>query len=1001
MNEFRGVVCWDPSSLQRVVPLTAESPSDAVFQATHVPARLERTLSGTSDRRIIFTEEELLQEFLSSERTFTFVPIVGASGSGKSHLVRWLASRIPSTVDRHVVVIKKYQTNLRSVVEAILSGLRGHNYDEFRERLAATSGSLVPSEARHTLLSALVYQVGMDNAENSQGNLAESEGYIAAKLPYFLGDPFIAKHLAAEGGIVDRFVRESLQGRGFDDRDSPYEFVISDLVRNFDDIAQVNDAGKLFFQALHGRPVLQRQTVAWMNKHLASALRRVYGLRANELRALVFDLRQRLLAEGKELVLLVEDFAVLQGIQGELLDALLEDTEQAGTQVLCTIRAALAVTTGYFKGLDTASTRATFVVDLDVAVVDAEPTGGPIRDLFIGRYLNAVRVGEQSLSRAWEAADDKRGTTWTPNRCAGCVHRVQCHEAFGASEDGHGLYPFNQAAIANLGAYVEGPSFNPRRLLRDVLVRVLRLAPDSLSSGTFPPDILAESFDCSRLDLDDLDRLEDLEPSQAERARRVRLLSVWSPQPALRNLASGLHEAFSLPPLELDGMRPGRPGVPPPPTETPDAPQPSARGTRPSDASSGSVAKGLVYDKIARGESLSMSEAQELRSLVFRAVNEWIDWESLGLTQRYLDSESIWTTNGVWIHGDPSRRPTSPMAVKLEIGYDAAERTDAAVVLRNLGRAQSSDRWPSSEMERVARLLESWAGGVVSQVSDLIRGKDESSPLSAIVEALVIGASVAGRAAPHSAPLSSRLAGILAPLPEPTASKESRLGPLATTFRSHHRRLVVALLANASLSKGDGKPRMLDLVRIEPALEAAYLQVSPMCSLPDGMRTLDAVRSVRPSQALIPEALASERQRIDDLRAFALGFFGHELRVERVADALQKAASAAFGAGVFRPHDWLAKVQTGIDHLRQGDVVGLLGDLDRRLSSSGAEQLRGLAALNESAIQEMVSTVRMLDEFLHESTNQAEVVAGMFSGEDHQIMRQVLGTLIDIEEALR
>ncbi|MBM4077386.1 MAG: hypothetical protein FJ267_17290, partial [Planctomycetes bacterium] len=55
---------------------------------------------------------------------------------------------------------------------------------------------------------------------------------------------------------------------------------------------------------------------------------------------LFYDVRRQLLADGRELVLLVEDFAVLAGVQRALLDAILREGKAGGKFEACTIRTA-------------------------------------------------------------------------------------------------------------------------------------------------------------------------------------------------------------------------------------------------------------------------------------------------------------------------------------------------------------------------------------------------------------------------------------------------------------------------------------------------------------------------------------------------------------------------------------------------------------------------------------------------------------------------------------
>ena len=80
----------------------------------------------------------------------------------------------------------------------------------------------------------------------------------------------------------------------------------------------------------------------------------------NSLTDLFVRIREQLFDDKIELVLLVEDFATLAGIQGSLLDAIIREGIRDGKQVLCKMRTALAVTEGYLSNIETVGTRAVY-----------------------------------------------------------------------------------------------------------------------------------------------------------------------------------------------------------------------------------------------------------------------------------------------------------------------------------------------------------------------------------------------------------------------------------------------------------------------------------------------------------------------------------------------------------------------------------------------------------------------------------------------------------------
>ena len=87
------------------------------------------------------------------------MPIIGESGTGKSHLVRWLHLRLPVDPRRRLVYIPKYGTNLRRVIELILTDMEGEEVDELRRELDKAVDSLDEAGAPSRLLYELAASI--------------------------------------------------------------------------------------------------------------------------------------------------------------------------------------------------------------------------------------------------------------------------------------------------------------------------------------------------------------------------------------------------------------------------------------------------------------------------------------------------------------------------------------------------------------------------------------------------------------------------------------------------------------------------------------------------------------------------------------------------------------------------------------------------------------------------------------------------------------------------
>ena len=89
-----------------------------------------------------------------------------------------------------------------------------------------------------------------------------------------------------------------------------------------------------FYTSLIGDRKLLTLAAAKLTEFLQPAARELVGVDAQEMGRLFQRVRELLAAKKKELILLIEDFTVLQAIQRELLDALLIPAKQEGREDL-------------------------------------------------------------------------------------------------------------------------------------------------------------------------------------------------------------------------------------------------------------------------------------------------------------------------------------------------------------------------------------------------------------------------------------------------------------------------------------------------------------------------------------------------------------------------------------------------------------------------------------------------------------------------------------------
>jgi hypothetical protein len=494
-------VCWDRAAIQfatqvDVGGLEVDDPrADAVFGAIHqaLPVRRVRDVGGgrTSGASDLDVLKVFTKEIDSNEPLLLFV--TGAKGTGKSHLVRWLKSRIGTHPEWHVVYVEKRNTSLRRVTERILNGIDTPKAVLLRESLAQAS-SMISSdeEAMSALLARLDRLVTYDSATEitslpdvSSAELAD----LRRKASRLLGDFTFRAELSRKLGPVHRIVRLARGGAepSEDVDEADLHLTDADLVvdpSRFEDLG--HEMQRLVGSLVSSKPM--RTDIAKLcDWYLPRAKAEVFTGQGTDLLDVFEDVRREIASRGQELCLFIEDLVLLHGIDKQLAQAL---TIPASAD-LCNLRAAIAVTSGYLSSLDTFTDRGVqFTLDIDMEAIGSRR----LRD-FVGRYLNVGRLSSEALIASRGTG---RGST-IPNGCLDCPDRVPCHETFGTSELGHGLYPFNGAAVDRLVELASPGGFRPREILRQVIRAPLETAEEELpTSGTFPSRDFAHALDENR-----------------------------------------------------------------------------------------------------------------------------------------------------------------------------------------------------------------------------------------------------------------------------------------------------------------------------------------------------------------------------------------------------------------------------------------------------------------------------------------------------------------------
>ncbi len=804
---FREFVCWHSSSLEEVLTIVAARPSEAVFLATHRPAQMTRR-SGDGDQGAVdYSEQAFRDEFLSSKRNNLLVPVIGSSGSGKSHLIRWLDTQVERTPDRHVVNVPKHSTNLRDVITLILKELQGEVFNQFRERLSRAADGLTVTQAVWDLRSNLAYLIehmppGVDiKRANGTALTANELQFYQQNLPAFMLEDVVRRALDADTSVLTRLIKEALHGRT-EDKDAAFAIQSEDLPLTLKDVAAASAKVRVLYQQLSTNAGVREAAVAIMNHFLAPALQRLYNLSGDDLMSLMRDVRQSLKQQEKTLILLIEDFALLQGIQRPLLEALIDDDQRD----LCDIRVAFAVTTGYFKDMETVRTRLSFVVDLDVKPGSQKKTKD-VRETLAGLYLNAARHGDATLQS--DLTQLRAGTT-LESACTNCQFQPVCHLSFGsvtlANVKGPvGLFPLNAEAldVVNRRHQPVAELVNPRELLRG-LRETLSEAQDGLPDLAFPTRRFQQAYLQGVEPLSDADtaRLNTI-PDVAHRKQADAVARIWGGGRPQYDAPKGIHEALGYPFARGSN-------IPAPPVI--DLPNPleeqadDGRGRGPQ----GGKRTPLQY--WGAGEVLPQNAATELRNEVVAALNEVLDFEALNLDLGAVKARGLWGNhNNVEFEGQAN--PTRGAGFKLKLPLPGQDRSQVALALGAYRHFKKHGEWPRDLPDapwQVAETFDAWAKEVLAAIDPRQPGQ---TPLPLAAD-LLYWQGVATGNVKGGATQKDWLVMMLQPPGPPAPDAPPGWRKQLEQWRAGHDRARDELLAFSGVRKGTGKVAMIDAARV-------------------------------------------------------------------------------------------------------------------------------------------------------------------------------------------
>ncbi|MCP4588325.1 protein DpdH [Pseudoalteromonas sp.] len=503
--------------VSKCIRAEAEELSEHVLMAVHEPMILEKKLVQIGESHLFYenAEQALIENIKSSERP---VPILGDSGTGKSHLIRLVDITLrndPSTQDWIIRRIPK-SASLREVLTILLDGLEGDLFESARKRIKDVGQQLKTREvAEHLIVFmghrlkerydglqeeiAQIKQSGIKPSDEKRAQIEAIKRHANLNsLPSLLGDSNYKETLIKEGGCIYQIAKRLTSGSSEAELiENNYQLTPDDLDFNLN-LGDLSLAARNYVndKSLNTMTERRKEAVNLLNEVISEACNKVFQhlfqLHGGNFLDLFAEIRRYL--KGRTLVILVEDMSLITAIESDLITSLTREGVRDGNEEMCVVRSAIAVTTGY-EGYarhrnSIVGRNAGFEWNIIKVVDNSETLSGRVQD-FCGRYLNASRHGNDKLKEYFKNFVNNGNSypVWQSQE-QDVLDRAQ---AFGNSPSGFPLFPFNKVSIdAYIQKYCRDVSsneivFNPRMVLKHFLIENLSTYRHIYVEKQFPP----------------------------------------------------------------------------------------------------------------------------------------------------------------------------------------------------------------------------------------------------------------------------------------------------------------------------------------------------------------------------------------------------------------------------------------------------------------------------------------------------------------------------------
>lgn len=453
------------------------------FLVTHVPVNNIELYSkfdpNDASKVVKFKEAEsendIYSQFICAPGDkHQFILVLGESGAGKSHLIRWFNERLQNDApeDEVVLFIMRSDNTLKGTIKQLLEKpeIEKFKNKDVYKRLVEASSVIDEKKLKGEILSKFILEV--ENSDDEDDEDDEDENALThsekRKLAAFLKYKRIQDKLKKQDGPIDRIYMKVAQSTTVISSEIDASFSAKDFELDDDELQDIEENAdrdtKRIAHRLSVMPEKAEAIAAYLNTFLDTVIQRCSGLEAGDFEEIFKDIRREIKNQGKRLTILIEDITSFTGVNTALLNALTtEHTGNLADKDLCRVSSIIGITSGYYKNVFKTNyrDRITLFINLSNNVFSDNYLYE-----FFAKYLNVMSLTNEEITSWIEdgAEEDKypvhietEGNNW---------EHIKLSNGKKVS-----LYPFTKMAIKNL--YNNRLSTNQLRTPRSILQYII------------------------------------------------------------------------------------------------------------------------------------------------------------------------------------------------------------------------------------------------------------------------------------------------------------------------------------------------------------------------------------------------------------------------------------------------------------------------------------------------------------------------------------------------